>query len=157
MRENLASPAVKAPPSRAPASIQRFYSAVNHGFYSSEVHGARVPEDAVPVSEAEWRRLLDGQCQGQEIVADGQGRPTLQARVNSAEQRAAWMRQERNAALAATDALVARHRDEVALARATRLTAQQFEQLLAYRQALRDVPGERGFPEVSLPERPSFL
>lgn len=37
------------------------------------------------------------------------------------------------------------------------LTAEQKTESETYRQALRDVPSQEGFPEVSFPEKPDFL
>lgn len=60
------------------ATATLFYSAAEGGFYIPEIHGADIPADAVEITEAEHRALLAGQSAGQRIVADGQGRPTLQ-------------------------------------------------------------------------------
>lgn len=70
------------------------------------------------------------------------------------EQLAAQARAERDAKLTATTWLVERHREEQETG-ATTLTAQQYTDLLAYRQALRDAPQQPGFPEsIDWPENP---
>jgi hypothetical protein len=55
-----------------------FYSQANHGFYTAEIHGDDIPDDAVEITIEEHAALLDGQRQGKLITADGDGRPVLQ-------------------------------------------------------------------------------
>lgn len=54
-----------------------FYSKATGGFYRSEIHKV-IPPDAVSITDAEWRALLDGQSQGKVIAGNGSGRPVLQ-------------------------------------------------------------------------------
>jgi hypothetical protein len=70
-----------------------FYSKTTGGFYTPEIHGARfivgsatepntdskIPPDAVEITAEKYAALLAGQGQGKLIVADGDGRPLLQA------------------------------------------------------------------------------
>lgn len=73
------------------------------------------------------------------------------------EQLATQARADRDAKLTATNWLVERHREEQETG-VTTLTAQQYADLLAYRQALRDVPQQDGFPEtIDWPVAPPFL
>ncbi|MDH0730990.1 phage tail assembly chaperone [Pseudomonas sichuanensis] len=53
----------------------------------------------------------------------------------------------RDSALAAVMWLRDRHRDQVEGGAATTLTAEQFQELLAYMQALRDWPQSEAFPD----------
>jgi hypothetical protein len=131
------------------------YSPARRGFFHSDVHGDKVPPDVVEISHEEWRDLLDKQSQGHEIVHTDQGVPFACERVVTDEQKAAWLRADRNAALAATDGDVARHRDQHDSDEPTTLTADQFKALLAYRNALRDLPKQQGFPNIELPSRNS--
>ncbi len=55
-----------------------FYSPTTGGFYTTEIHGDNIPEDAVEITAAEHAALLEGQSQGKRIVADANGRPILQ-------------------------------------------------------------------------------
>lgn len=65
-------------------------------------------------------------------------------------------RATRDTKLTATNWLVERHREEQETGTTT-LTAQQCAELLAYRQALRDVPQQAGFPEsIQWPAIPEF-
>ena len=55
-----------------------FYSKSTGGFYTLEIHGDNIPDDAVEITEAEHTALIEGQSQGKRIVADEGGRPILQ-------------------------------------------------------------------------------
>ena len=55
-----------------------FYSKSTGGFYTREIHGDNIPDDAVEITEAEHAALIEGQSQGKRIVADESGRPILQ-------------------------------------------------------------------------------
>ncbi|MGE7959089.1 phage tail assembly chaperone [Pseudomonas sp. NPDC089530] len=64
---------------------------------------------------------------------------------DAADQARGW----RQTMLSTSQWLVTRHRDEQELGRGTTLTAQQYLELLEYRQALRDWPASAGFPDVT--------
>lgn len=87
-----------------------------------------------------------------------------QAYYNSTEQRAVRVRTERDKRLNDTQWLVSRHQEEVSNGLETTLSEEQFNELLEYRQALRDLPTVEGFPwqggdnnEIPWPVRPSFV
>ncbi len=67
-------------------------------------------------------------------------------RVESEEERRAAERQWRDVELAARQWIRERHRDEQDLGRPTTLSNEQFTELLAYLQALRDWPQAEAFP-----------
>lgn len=54
-----------------------FYSRSTGGFYTHGIHGAKIPADAVEITEDEHAALLDGQSHGKLIQADANGRPVL--------------------------------------------------------------------------------
>ena len=60
---------------------------------------------------------------------------------------AAQARIKRDQLVDDTQWLVQRHRDQIEVTEPTTLTADQYKGLLAYRQALRDVPAQTGFPD----------
>ncbi|HDR9512201.1 phage tail protein [Burkholderia cepacia] len=66
-------------------------------------------------------------------------------------------RAQRDAALMATDWLVARHQDEKLIGDGTTLAAAQFATLVKYRQALRDISDADRWPDVDLPAAPDFV
>lgn len=52
-----------------------FYSERTGGFYTQELHGSNIPDDAVEITSEEHSALLDGQSQGKSIRTDANGRP----------------------------------------------------------------------------------
>lgn len=87
--------------------------------------------------EAEKARL--------EIVAKEQAE-AAEALYNSQDERAKRVRAERDTRLNATQWLVERHADEQAGSLPTTLSPEEYAELLMYRQALRDIPTQTGFP-----------
>jgi hypothetical protein len=53
-----------------------YYSAARGGFFHEANH-ADLPEDAVRIPALHHARMMEGQSQGRQIVADARGRPTL--------------------------------------------------------------------------------
>lgn len=87
-----------------------------------------------------------------------------QAFYNSDEQRAVRVRQERDKHLDDTQWLVSRHQEQLSNGIPTTLTNEEYEQLLQYRQALRDLTLQEGFPwqggdndEIPWPTMPIFV
>lgn len=136
-----------------------FYSISTGGFYCRKLHGSTIPADAVELTDKHYRELLDGQSAGKRIVADADGKPVLaDPPAPTAEQLAASTRQQRDALIAASDWIVARHRDQVEGSVKVSLTSAQYAALMDYRQSLRDVPAQKGFPpSVSWPVPPDWL
>lgn len=54
-----------------------FYSAKTGGFYSREIHGDKIPDDAVEITDEQHADLLFGQSAGKAITADADGNPVL--------------------------------------------------------------------------------
>lgn len=54
-----------------------FYSKSTGGFYSAEIHGTNIPDDAVGITTEEHALLLQGQSKGKLIVPDANGFPML--------------------------------------------------------------------------------
>jgi hypothetical protein len=77
--------------------------------------------------------------------------PTVEAQIASER---AW----RDGELLRNEWLAARHRDQQDMSVVTSLSGEQFAQLLAFRQALRDWPEDGAFPEASgRPQPPEWL
>lgn len=118
-----------------------FYSATLLGFVDSDIWPRELPLDAVGISAEEHERLLDGQTAGKRIAPDANGRPAL---FDQLPLSAEAVRAQRNARLAETDWTQAGD-----IPQATK------ERWAAYRQALRDVPAQEGFPtNVQWPNKP---
>ena len=68
------------------------------------------------------------------------------AEHNSPEARAARVRAERDRRLASCTWIIERHRDQLDNGEATTLSEEQYQAWQTYRQALRDLPQQPGFP-----------
>ncbi len=135
------------------------YSRSTGGFYIERVHGDEVPSDAVEVSEEEHAALMAAQTQGKRIAANTDtGRPMATDQAPATSEVREWsLRQRRGAMLARTDGLVARDRDERQMGHTPTLSDEQLQQLMRYRQQLRDLTQVEGFPNVDFPPAPAFV
>lgn len=123
-----------------------FWSPSSKGFFCDAIHGA-IPDDAVEISAEEHADLLNGQAAGKSIVTGDNGRPTLRDPLPpSFDSLAARARAARDALLQKSDW--------------TQIPDAPLEQLARgawadYRQALRNVPQQDGFPAaITWPEAP---
>lgn len=113
---------------------QFFYSASVHGFFISDMYLGEMPVDVVEITEEQHTALFAGQSQGKIIVAGEDGYPTLADMPPPSEDE---IRLYRNAMLRDCDWTQA---DDVPQA--------VKDKWATYRQALRDVPQQEGFPET---------
>ncbi|CAE6841846.1 hypothetical protein R69746_06961 [Paraburkholderia aspalathi] len=128
------------------------------GFYDSI--DSPVPDgmQAVAITDEQHALLLAGQSDGKRMTLDDRGVPCLLDPLpRTRAQLADAKRTTRDIALHATDWLVARHQDEKLIGDGTTLTADQLVALLKYRQALRDLSGAAGWPNIDLPAVPDFV
>jgi hypothetical protein len=97
------------------------YAASTRGFYSFDLHGDAIPDDAVPVSAEDYAALFNGQSQGAQIVPGPDGAPTLlwPTPLTEAEILAAWRAATKVSAFQAKGALLNRGLLEGATAAAT--------------------------------------
>lgn len=110
--------------------------------------GALIPQD---LGNRDWQQYLEW------VAAGGITSPEVTAEEKAQQQEAAE-RTWRDAELNDTQWPVARHRDELDAGTATTLSADQFAELLAYRQALRDWPAAKAFPDSDArPAAPAWL
>jgi hypothetical protein len=113
-----------------------------------------VPEDV----NVEIGASMDEVAPAIEPAYEPQNPVVAKAPVVEENQPLAAERTWRQSALSATEWRVTRHRDEQELGRGTTLKAQQYLELLEYRQALRDWPGSGAYPSsVSRPSAPQWL
>ena len=136
----------------------RYYSKTTGCTYLESVHGQQMPADAVPIPEGIYLAVIANPAPGK-IRSHDDGLPILiEPPPPSAEQLAIGARAWRDSELLASDRMIARHRDERDMGGAVTLTAEQFAELLAYRQALRDWPEARAFPGAAArPVPPDWL
>lgn len=117
-----------------------FYAKSTGGFYDRKIHGDAIPADAVEITHDEHAALLAGQSAGQRIEADVHGHPVLRdVPVPAGEQLADAARARRDALITATDYLLMPDYP---------ISTGQLAEVRAYRQALRDVPLQAGFPQT---------
>ena len=87
-----------------------FYSAKAGGFYDREIHGDNIPADAVEITAELHAALIEGQSNGQRIVADENGFPVLaDIPAPTAAEIQAQINAENRAYLASTDWYVTRY------------------------------------------------
>ncbi|UVL57544.1 phage tail assembly chaperone [Pseudomonas sp. B21-035] len=110
-----------------------------------------IPAHAVKVADELWFRLVNEQDCIWRLRANGsiEKEPLPEVVTDYAKVERAW----RDVELQATEWLTTRHRDEQGIGRSTTLTSEQYGEVLAYRQKLRDWPQTSNFPESS--KRPS--
>ncbi|MGA1801490.1 tail fiber assembly protein [Rhizobium sp. HT1-10] len=116
-----------------------FYSAKTGGFYDPEIV-SEMPSDAVEISSEEYSAVLEEQSAGKEITPDGKGKPVASSVGPMTEDAA---RAQRDILLRECDWT---QLDDVAINKARWAT---------YRQALRDVTAQTGFPaKIKWPTKP---
>lgn len=135
-----------------------YFYAQTLGFDHVENPGAEIPEGAVEITRAQYSELFAGQASGQVISASASGQPVLIERVVSPETLASHERAWRNHVLQNTQWMIFRDAEELEVGEGTTLRAEEFKQLLAYRQALRDWPNDPDFPDAhGRPVEPDWL
>ena len=110
------------------------YAKSTGGFYLREIHGDKTPNDAVEITDEAYRALLNGQSEGKVIRGDDEGFPFLGEPDNPT---ADEIRRQRDALLEKTD--------WTQLADVPQSIKERWE---PYRQLLRDIPQQPGFPET---------
>lgn len=135
-----------------------FYSYAEHGFFDSGIHTV-MPDDIVEISPAKRIEILEAVARGKLVERDENGAPLLRDPVR--DQDAADRQAERDwrdAELSRIYWLRERHRDEQELKAETTLSTEQFNELLAYIQQLRDWPQSIQFPTAEhRPMRPQWV
>lgn len=135
-----------------------YFYAQTRGFDLVDNPGPELPDGAVEITRAQYAELFAGQATGKVISASASGQPVLTDPVISPEIAITLERAWRNAALRDTQWLVWRDAEELEVGQGTTLRSDEFKQLLAYRQALRDWPDDPDFPDArSRPVEPDWL
>ncbi|MNJ51433.1 hypothetical protein D3C77_467360 [compost metagenome] len=138
----------------------RLYSPSTGCTYIEGLHH-EIPADVVEISESVYDAVIANPQPGKVRTHDNEGRPMLidpPGWTPSADEFAASERIWRDAQVSTTEWLVTRHRDEQDMQLATTLTAEQFTELLTYRQTLRDWPQSEVFPDTQQrPVAPAWI
>jgi len=104
-----------------------------------------IPAGAVLIDPARWYEVTQDIGCVWHLSDDEE--LTKRPKLNVNDDPAGFEREWRNQVVASTEWLVTRHRDEQDIGRDATLTAEQFAELLLYRQALRDWPQSPDFPD----------
>ena len=131
-----------------------FYSPSTKGFYDDSINDPDfVPQDAIAITDSTRTTLLNGLISGNIITIDGTGQPILSPQP--ADEKAAYQaenaRLKRNQLIADSDwtelpSVQALHASDPAWAAGW----------AAYRQALRDITSQPGFPgTIDWPTQPA--
>lgn len=116
--------------------MPKFASKSSRGFYTTEIHGENMPADVVEITDECHAELIEGQSQGKIIDWSGEF-PVLDDPIPpSSEEIAAQIRAKRDSLLVASD-----------WTQLPDVPASTTEKWLEYRQALRDITEQVGFPE----------
>ncbi|OLF55244.1 phage tail assembly chaperone [Pseudomonas chlororaphis] len=139
--------------------MAHFYHPASRGFLDTAIYSAKsIPSDAIEITRAEKILLLAGEARGQDIAIGDNGRPVLVEPTPDPEAIVNQERWWRDAELDRVKWLRERHRDELELSQPTSLKADQYSELLAYMQLLRDWPQSPDFPDhVHRPVAPGWI
>lgn len=118
------------------------------GNFIDDTIWAALPNDAVEVSDADYKTFLEARSNDKIILGDDQGRPCIADRPPpSDEELGARIRWERDMKLQDVLWRIERFRSQTELGNATTDSPNTYTQLLAYAQALRDIPQQTTFPQ----------
>ena len=139
--------------------MKTYFSPSSLGFYHDTLFScSQMPADVVFVSGEQFDAVNAGIAQGKRIVAGDAGQPALVEPAPDEERLKAVERAWRNAELNRFEWIVTRHRDEVDAGVETTINAKQYQELLAYRQALREWPQSDSFFDLAhRPVTPDWL
>ncbi|QEN46347.1 phage tail assembly chaperone [Pseudomonas protegens] len=126
--------------------MKRFYSPSTATTYLSGMHSV-LPADVVEITEAQYLSVIGNPAPGKVRVHDENGVPYLvdapEPYIDLSAQERVW----RDTSLMTVMWLRERHRDQAEAGVSTALNKQEFKELLAYLQALRDWPQSPEFPD----------
>lgn len=118
------------------------------GNFVDDTIWAKLPDDAVEVSDDEYKAFLEARNAGKVIMGDDAGKPYIADRPPpSNEELGIRIRRERNMKLQEITWRIDRYRSQTELGCTTTDDANAYTQLLVYAQALRDVPQQTTFPQ----------
>ena len=117
-----------------------------------------IPSDAVLIDDQRWYEVTQDNSCVWHLSEAGELTQLPKEVISDELLPHEFEREWRNQVVASTEWLVTRHRDEQDLDRPATLTAEQFAELLTYRQALRDWPQAPDFPNHEhRPVQPEWL
>ncbi|SKA20490.1 tail fiber assembly protein [Pantoea eucalypti] len=134
--------------------MTKFYSPSTNGFYSEEMNGDTIPEDAIEITDEEWGALLDGQSKGKLISSDKKGRPVLKDYpAPTAEQLAVMAASEKAKLLALATIAIDPLQDAADLEIATDKEAASLKAWKTYRVMVNRIDTSKA-PNIDWPKAP---
>lgn len=134
--------------------MTKFYSALTNGFYSEEMNGDTIPEDAIEITDEEWGALLYGQSKGRLISSDKKGRPILKDYpAPTAEQLAVMAASEKAKLLALATIAIDPLQDAADLEIATDKEAASLKAWKTYRVMVNRIDTSKA-PNIEWPKAP---
>lgn len=130
------------------ASGKMYYSKTTGCCYLEGMHDGQMPADVVPISKERYQAVIADPEPGLVRSHDADGLPTLIVPQTSPDELLRDERVWRDAEIERVKWLRERHRDQFEIGEQTTLTADQFGELLAYVQRLRDWPQSNEFPAL---------
>ncbi len=145
--------------------MKYFFSPSTTAMFRSDINGEPGSEgnslaaDVVEVASELYEQMLIVREKGGRVIPGEDGMPKEAPPVPlTVDEQGEKERRWRDSQLTLSEWVVARHRDQVDMRLETAITAEQFSGLLKYRQALRDWPFGRGFPDAGQrPSAPTWL
>lgn len=128
------------------------YSPSENAFYDTGINH-EIPEDAIRITDEEWSKLLDGQSQGQVIIADSDNRPVLTERIPDAKDLLAQAEAKKSELRAQADTAIAPLQDAADLSIATDAETAALTAWKQYRVSLNRTDTSTA-PEINWPEKP---
>lgn len=131
-----------------------YYAASTNGFYSKEMNGDGIPDDAVEITEEKWMSLLEGQATGKMITSDKKGNPILKDYpAPTPEQLAEMAANEKSRLLALATVAIGPLQDAVDLEIATTQETESLKAWKTYRVMLNRVDTSKA-PDINWPVSP---
>jgi hypothetical protein len=126
------------------------------GWYNDDVH-EEIPEPNIEATEEQWQEALSNGFNYYNKETESLEYKDFRTPEEIYEARASGLRQDRDKAIDDVVWLLERHQQEQILNIPTTLSSSEHLELLKYIQTLRDIPQQPNFPNIDLPEKPSFL
>ncbi len=136
-----------------------YYSKSTGGFYCVEIHGNKIPPDAVAITRDEHTALFNAQSKGKTIQPDEKGYPVaVDPPPPTPEQRAEMALHQRDALMNEATLKIAPLQDAVELDIATATEKKNLNTWKLYRVALNRIEQQPGFPtQIDWPKAPDEI
>lgn len=110
----------------------------------------------IDIDEDERLRFISAP-EGKMLGKDSNGRPVFIDAIKSTEQQEIEARAARDNELTSSLWVSQRYEQQVKINHSPEISENQYIELLAYHQALRDWPAQPGWPDIDMPPEPDWL